>query len=143
MWAHLIILLPPLGLLGTAQDLLLNQAGVLKVLLLPAEKIPDSVTIFHPLKKRNVHPAGLHLQLLRGLPLEGALLRPLFLLLVLQPLGYADVILHELVLLDVSGVVLLNCRLKEGEVRRKHENRHEILIFGLQTAESNISFYYR
>lgn len=130
MCTHLIILLPPLGLLGTAQDLLLNQAGVLKVLLLPAEKSRNSVTVFQPLKNKNVHPAGLHLQLFRGLPLEGALLRPLFLLLVLQLFGYADVILHELVLLDVSGVVLLNYRLKEGEIRRKHEIRHEIFRFG-------------
>lgn len=50
--------------------------------------------------------------------MEGALLHPLFLLLILQPLGYTNVILHKLVLLDISGVVLLNYRLKEGEVSR-------------------------
>lgn len=61
---------------------------------------------------------GFHLQLFRGLPLEGALLLPLFLLLILQPLGYTNVILHKLVLLDISGVVLLNYRLKKGEVSR-------------------------
>lgn len=59
---------------------------------------------------------GFHLQLFGGLPLEGALLRPLLLLLILQLLGYTNVILHKLVLLDIGGVELLNYRLKEGEV---------------------------
>lgn len=133
--AHLVILLPPLGLLGAAQDLLLDQAGVLKVSLLPAEKSPASVSTRPPAAEEppagfQMHPAGPHSQLSGGLPLEGALLRPLLLLLVLQPLGYADVVLHQLVLLDVGGVVLLNCGLQEGEIRRKHENQRGIFMFG-------------
>ena len=47
------------------------------------------------------------LQLSRRLA-QGSVLSSLFLLLILQPLGDADVILHQLVLLDVGGVVLLN-----------------------------------
>lgn len=43
--AHLIILLPPLGLLSTAQHLLLNQTSILEVSLLSAEKIMDSVKV--------------------------------------------------------------------------------------------------
>lgn len=61
---------------------------------------------------------GLHLQLFGGLPVEGALLSPLFLLLILQLLGYTDVVLHKLVLLDIGGVVLLNYRLEKGKVSR-------------------------
>lgn len=45
--------------------------------------------------------------------MEGALLSPLFLLLILQLLGYTDVVLHKLVLLDIGGVVLLNYRLEK------------------------------
>lgn len=63
---------------------------------------------------RRTH-GGILLQLFRGLPLEGALLGPLFLLLILQPLGYPNVILHKLVLLDISGVVLLNYGLKQWQ----------------------------
>lgn len=36
--AHLIILLPPLGLLSTALELLLNYTGILKVLLLSTDE---------------------------------------------------------------------------------------------------------
>lgn len=61
---------------------------------------------------------GFHLQLFGGLPVEGALLSPLFLLLILQLLGYTDVVLHKLVLLDIGGVVLLNYRLEKGNVSR-------------------------
>lgn len=50
--------------------------------------------------------------------MEGALLSPLFLLLILQLLGYTDVVLHKLVLLDIGGVVLLNYRLEKGKVSR-------------------------
>lgn len=59
---------------------------------------------------------GFGSQLFGGLPVEGALLGPHLLLLVLQLLGYTDVVLHQLVLLDVGGVVLLNCRVEEGRV---------------------------
>lgn len=52
--AHLIILLPPLGLLSTAQDLLLNQTSILEVSLLSAEKMTDSVKF----KTGNVHAEG-------------------------------------------------------------------------------------
>lgn len=48
--------------------------------------------------------------------MEGALLGPHLLLLVLQLLGYTDVVLHKLVLLDVGGVVLLNCSVEKGRV---------------------------
>lgn len=50
-----------------------------------------------------------HLQLSGGLSVEGALLGQLFVLLILQPFSYTDVVLHKLVLLDVGGIVLLNC----------------------------------
>lgn len=50
--------------------------------------------------------------------MEGAPLSPLFLLLILQLLGYTDVVLHKLVLLDIGGVVLLNYRLEKGKVSR-------------------------
>lgn len=50
--------------------------------------------------------------------MEGALLNPLFLLLILQLLGYTDVVLHKLVLLDIGGVVLLNYRFEKGKVSR-------------------------
>lgn len=51
-----------------------------------------------------------HLQLPGGLPLGGALLSQPLLFLVLQLLGDADVVLHELVLLNVGGVIVLNCK---------------------------------
>lgn len=72
--AHLIILLPPLGLLSTAQDLLLNQTGILKVLLLSVEKITGSVTMLQPLKNGNVPTAELQMDTQR-VPLT-AVLRP-------------------------------------------------------------------
>lgn len=50
--------------------------------------------------------------------MEGALLSPLLLLLILQLLGDTDVVLHKLVLLDIGGVVLLNYRLEQGKVGR-------------------------
>lgn len=50
-----------------------------------------------------------------GLSEEGALLGQLFLLLILQPFGDTDVVLHELVLLDVGGIVLLDYEGKEGK----------------------------
>lgn len=56
---------------------------------------------------------GVHLQLFGGLLNEGTLLGPLLLFLILQPFGYTDVILHQLVLLDVGCIVLLNYKGKE------------------------------
>lgn len=52
--------------------------------------------------------AGCHLQLPGGLPDDGALLSQALLLLVLQPLGHTDVVLHQLVLLNVGCVVVLD-----------------------------------
>lgn len=65
--------------------------------------------------------------------MEGALLSPLFLLLILQLLGYTDVVLHKLVLLDIGGVVLLDYRLEKGKVRGPHQNRHEKFTFAFNT----------
>lgn len=53
-----------------------------------------------------------HLQLSGGLSLKGTLLGLLLLLFILQLLGYTDVILHKLVLLNVGGIVLLDCKCK-------------------------------
>lgn len=53
-----------------------------------------------------------HLQLSGGLSLKGTLLGLLLLLFILQLLGYTDVILHKLVLQNVGGIVLLDCKCK-------------------------------
>lgn len=49
---------------------------------------------------------------------DGALLGPLLLFLILQHFGYTDVILHQLVLLDVGSIVLLDY---EGKSKKKAE----------------------
>lgn len=49
-----------------------------------------------------------HLQLPGGLPQDGALLLEPLRLLVLQPFGHADVVLHQLALLNVGGVVVFD-----------------------------------
>lgn len=41
--AHLIVLLPPLGLFSTTQNLLLNHTGILQVLLLSTEQREETV----------------------------------------------------------------------------------------------------
>lgn len=71
--------------------------------------------------------------------MEGALLSPLFLLLILQLLGYTDVILHKLVLLDIGGVVLLDYRSEKGNVRRSYQNRHGEFTFAFNTLISQTS----
>lgn len=45
---------------------------------------------------------------------QDSLLDSPILLLILQPLGYTDVVLHQLVLLDVCGVVLFNYERKDS-----------------------------
>lgn len=66
------------------------------------------------------------LQLSRHLA-QGSVLSTLFLLLILQPLGDADVILHQLVLLDVGGVILLNWDRGEHRVTQTHTAMDHLL----------------
>ena len=44
--AHLVVLLPPLGFFSTTQDLLLNQAGILKVSLLSKEQSGKDISFY-------------------------------------------------------------------------------------------------
>lgn len=60
-----------------------------------------------------------HLQLPGGLPEDGALLSQTLFFLVLQPFGHADVVLHELVLLNVGCVVVLDFEGREGGKKKK------------------------
>lgn len=66
-----------------------------------------------------VSSGGGHLQLPGGLPEDGALLSQPLLLLVLQPFGDADVVLHELVLLNVGCVVVLDYEGRENNKEKK------------------------
>lgn len=66
---------------------------------------------------------GRHLQLPGGLPEDGALLSQPLLLLVLQPFGDADVVLHELVLLNVGCVVVLDYEGRENNKEKKKDGR--------------------
>lgn len=51
--------------------------------------------------------------------MDGALLSQPLVFLVLQLFGHADVVLHELVLLNVGGVVVLDYGWGRGATRKK------------------------